>query len=162
MRIGKYHIYLKKPGSLLFPLIVTLFSASFLMQSSKIFFRPSMLLVRIVVITMVVFFLAVLREEIHITTKKIDSQKVIPKNFKLSVEIKKIWFFIISMVIYIIMIDKIGFYFATFIFTLVMMIVLGVKGKKILVILPVSLVFIIYLMFAKWLMVPLPLGIFGF
>jgi len=161
LRIGKYHISLRKPGSLIFPLLVLSFCTAYLMQSSKIFSNLTMILVRITFYAIVVFTFLVLKEEIQITSeKKTDSQEA-PNNF-FADKRKRIWFFIIGMGAYIVLLDKLGFILSTLFFTSIMMNILGIKDKKILILLPVCLVTIIYFMFSKWLMVPLPSGIFGF
>ncbi len=161
MRIGKYYISVKKPGSLIFPLMVILFCVAYLVQSSGIYAKLTMILVRITFYAIVVFFLFVLKEEIQITSReKTDSQESSGK--LVTNKSKRIWFFIIGMGIYIIMIGKIGFTFSTLLFTSIMMSILGIKDKKTLVVVPACLVIIIYFMFNKWLMVPLPSGIFGF
>jgi len=161
LRIGKYYIRLRKPSSLIFPFIVILFCTTYLRQSIEIFSNLTMILVRITFYAIVVFFLFVLKEEIQITSeKKTDSQEFSHKLF--TTKSKRIWFFIIGMGIYIIMIDKVGFTFSTLLFSSIVMNTLGIKDKKILIIFPICLVTLIYLMFSKWLMVPLPSGIFGF
>lgn len=161
MRIGKYYISLRKPGALIFPLIVIVFCIMYLIQSSRIYSNMTMILVRITFYAIVVFFSFVLKEEIQINSeKKTDSQE--SSNKLITNKGKRIWFFIIGMGTYIIMIDKIGFTFSTMLFTAIMMSALGIKDKKILTIVPICLVIIIYFMFNKWLMIPLPPGIFGF
>jgi len=161
LRIGKYRIYLKNSGSLIFPFIVLSFCTAYLIQSSKIFTNLTMLLVRLTFYAIVVFTFLVLKEEIQITTgKKTDSRKA-PNNF-FADKRKRIWFFIIGMGAYIVLLDKLGFILSTLFFTSIMMNMLGIKDKKILILLPVCLVTIIYFMFSAWLMVPLPSGILTF
>jgi len=161
LRIGKYYISLKKSGSLIFPLVVLCFCIAYLMQSHKIFSDLSMILVRITFYTIIVFTFFVLKEEIQITSeKKTDSQKA-PYNYFVG-KSKRIWFFIIGMGTYIVLLDKIGFVLSTLFFTSIMMYLLGIKNKRILILLPICLVVLIYFMFDKWLMIPLPSGIFGF
>ena len=116
MRIGKYRISLRKPSSLIFPLIVLLFCVSFLIQSRDIFFDLSMVLVRFTFIAIVVIFLLVLKEEIKISTgEKADAPKT---SYKLIISDrnKRIWFFIIGMCIYLFIINKIGFTISTILF----------------------------------------------
>ena len=161
MRIGKYDIRLRKPGSLIFPFIVLLFCVAYLIQSRDIFPNLTMILVRITFYAIVVFSLFVFKEEIQITTEKeTDSQQSSPRLF--TDKSRKIWFFIIGMGIYIVMINQIGFIFSTLLFVSMIMYMLGIREKKILILLPVCLVILIYLMFNLWLMVPLPSGILGF
>ena len=161
MRIGKYRIYLKKPGSLIFPFIVLSFCTAYLIQSSKIFTNLTMILVKITFYAIVVFTCLVLKEEIQITSeKKTDSQET-SNNF-FADKRKRIWFFIIGMGAYIVLLDKLGFILSTLFFTSIMMSILGIKDKKILIFLPICLVTVIYFMFNKWLTVPLPIGVFGF
>lgn len=158
MRIGKYHISLRKPGSLIFPIIVLSFCIAYLIQSRKIFSELSMILVRITFFAILIFTFFVIREEIKITSeKKTGSQKLFVDK-----KSKRIWFFIIGMGAYIFLIDKIGFTFSTLFFTSAMMNILGVKDLKILIFLPICFLIVIYLTFNKWLMIPLPAGIFGF
>ena len=161
MRIGKYRISCK-PSSLIFPLIVLLFCVSFLIQSRDIFFDLSMVLVRFTFIAIVAIFLLVLKEEIKISTgEKADAPKT---SYKLIISDrnKRIWFFIIGMCIYLFIINKIGFTISTILFTSIIMLMLGIKDKRMIVILPIGLVIFLYLIFSKWLQIPLPSGIFGF
>ncbi len=162
MRIGKYRISVSKPSSLIFPLIVLLFCVSFLIQSRDIFFDLSMVLVRFTFIAIVAFFLLVLKEEIKISTgEKADAPKT---SYKLIIsdKSKRIWFFIIGMCIYLFIINKIGFTISTILFTSIIMSMLGIKDKRMIVILPIGLIIFLYFIFSKWLRIPLPSGIFGF
>ncbi|MDG6896089.1 tripartite tricarboxylate transporter TctB family protein [Volucribacter amazonae] len=60
----------------------------------------------------------------------------------------------------ILLIDLIGFYLATFIFSVSIMILLGIKNKYHIILLNLLLILFVYLIFQQLLNVPLPMGQF--
>lgn len=161
MRIGKYTITLGKTYNLIFPIIVLSFVGAYLFQSYEIFSALSMILIRITFYAILVFTVFVLREEIKINKVKNESFAK-RKKYKIKESTKRILLFIIFTGVYIVMINKLGFSFSTLVYSGIMMYRLGIRSAKQLIFIPIFLVIIIYLMFSKWLMVPLPLGFLGF
>ena len=69
---------------------------------------------------------------------------------------KAIVIYIIFIGVYILLMDKIGYIVSTYLFTLLSLIYLKVRSKKVLIILPIALTGIIYFVFTSVLHVMLP------
>jgi len=161
---GKYHLSLKSPAGILIPLIIIGFIFAYLYESKHLFFDQSMLLVRNVIFLIIILLIFVLIDEIKI--KKITSEKrlekeIIINKISLSTETKKNIFFIAFLFIYLFSIKFLGFLISTVLFLIITMYFLGIRNKKILFLFPIIFIIIIFLFFNLWLMVPLPVGIFG-
>lgn len=78
---------------------------------------------------------------------------------------KKMFLPIIGMIIlfiYVITLDYLGFLLATILLNLILLLLFKVRKKSILILAPVLTTLVIYQVFQKFLMVPLPPGLFSF
>ncbi|MEI3606478.1 tripartite tricarboxylate transporter TctB family protein [Pseudogracilibacillus sp. SE30717A] len=72
---------------------------------------------------------------------------------------KKVFLFMISTLLYLVLMNYIGFIISTIAFMPFLMWVLGTSSKKILIILPIATTVVLYLLFNNLLGIPLPQGI---
>lgn len=73
--------------------------------------------------------------------------------------IKKIIYYILLILLYILLWEWFGYIITTFLFTLVSLLFLGMKNKTVLILFPICITAVIYILFTNLLMVSLPKGI---
>ncbi len=74
--------------------------------------------------------------------------------------VKKIIYYILLILVYILLWEWLGYIITTFLFTLVSLLFLGMKNKTVLTLFPICITAVIYILFTNLLMVSLPKGIF--
>jgi len=72
---------------------------------------------------------------------------------------KKVFLFMISTLLYLILINYVGFIISTILFMPSLMLILGTKSKKIVIILPIITTVVLYFLFNNLLGIPLPEGV---
>jgi len=153
--------YLVISKGLLVVLIMDFFSVIYYMSALKLTFEsrmfPTILLVLIAVLSVVCY------------AKGIHYYKELPKNFSEEIEKAprfdisgKLIAFIIMAIVLSLLFDIVGAIVCMWIFMVSVMIMLGVKNKLVLIIVPLVEVIFIYFVFKVWLAVPLPSGFIPF
>ena len=161
MNIGNYNIYFKKSGGAIVPLIVIGFMIFYLVESGHIFFELSLLLVRMLYYVTPFFLLIILKEDLVIEKRVAGTDQSI-KAIRLSIETKKDVLFIVFTLVCLLLLNIIGYILSIFLYLVFLLYILGVRNAKVLTLVPLCLVVFLYLFFQKWLLVPLPTGIFGY
>lgn len=75
---------------------------------------------------------------------------------------RKVTLFVIATIVYLFLINILGFILDSFLYLIITMIILENRNKKVLVILPLAVCLILYLIFYIALDIPLPLGYLKF
>jgi len=87
-----------------------------------------------------------------------DASKEISHEFQDKKKIARVIVIITTFLIYILIIDFLGFFISSFLFLVMAMLVLGVRDWRILVLMPVMLLLFLYLFIEKLIVFPLPKG----
>lgn len=75
---------------------------------------------------------------------------------------RKVALFVIATIVYLLLINILGFILDSFLYLIITMIILENRNKKVLVILPLAVCLVLYLIFYMALDIPLPLGYLKF
>lgn len=71
---------------------------------------------------------------------------------------KKIFYFMVSTMLYLALMNYLGFAIMTLVFMPVLLWILGTKSKRVLIFLPIITTFVLFMLFDYLLGIPLPLG----
>lgn len=72
---------------------------------------------------------------------------------------KKIFYFMLSTLLYLLIMNYLGFVITTIIYMPIIMWILGTKSKKTLILLPIGFTVLLYILFSNLLGIPLPQGL---
>jgi len=109
-----------------------------------------------------VFFFFAIKEDLIIRKDKPSASKKKEKKFTLLQKDRISILFVILTLANLLLLNVVGYIVTFFLFSLSLMLILGVRSIKILMLVPVSLILVLYLVFQRWLLIPLPMGFFGF
>ena len=162
MRIGSYCIRLKRSYADLFiPLLFAAVLIYYMYGSWSIMNTDAMLLVRGVGILMALSLIFVIKEEFVIQKVDDSPPEVKTPFFAAKDELKNFIGFTFLVALYLVALPYLGFIISTAVYSLTTMLFLGVKSPKVLILLPILLTASAYIMFRIFLLVPLPVGVFG-
>lgn len=164
LKIGKYRIGLKSSTCLLVPLIMWGIVIAYMLQSRSLYSDNAMLLVRWCFYAMIIFTILSVKGDLTIQREGDIKDEPVKGNAPggLNHETIRLFVFIVSIGVYLVIMEWLGFIITTLVFIAGMMFYLGVRSKKLMVLVPVCLTMLIYLMFDVWLSITLPVSIFGF
>lgn len=166
MKIGSYYISLKSPSSLVVPAAAWAIIIAYLSESRNLFGNQSMMVVRLVFYPLILCTFFVLKS-CFVVKKAADAgpaDETFPVQDAASSrrQNKKKVIYSLLMISYLLLLSTLGFILDTLLFTAGTMFYLGVRKYKVLILTSLILTFFIYFLFGKWLLVDLPVGIFGF
>lgn len=115
---------------------------------------PALLLGLILLLGLVNLGIQIHKFRVSRGDSKVDNESEAPSNLLKS----KLMISAIVLFAYVFLLDKIGFLFSTPLFLLAYMIILGQKKRSIRIIVALATTIILYVLFARFLMIPLPRG----
>lgn len=147
---------------------ILLFTIFYFMETNSLQNPQDKLLINPVILIMVLLYPIIIWQEWREHKKE---QKEVKDESELSEEgesddessaklTRKVFLFMLLTLLYLLVIEYVGFIITTVIYMPVLMYVLGTKSKKILITLPVIFTILLYLLFNNMLGIPLPLGFF--
>jgi len=137
--------------------LILFLSASYLyITSLSIKYLPSIIFPRIILMFIAFLSLLLFFDIGKITTDK-DSFK---EDIFVNVNYSKLIITIVSTIIYVRMIEIIGFYSSTFMYLVWLLFYINKKKIKMNIMIPIGVVTLFYVIFKIWLKIPTPIGVF--
>lgn len=161
LKIGKYQVRVKSRGELILPLVFSVFAILYLRETYALLSFNAMLLVRYVLFGVLLLSVIVAVKQITFSDTGLSDSKKDNMKIHFDDNARKIALFILLTALSLMMLRRVGYVITFGLYSSLMMYILGVRNIKTLVIVPICLLVFLYLLFQKWLMVPMPKGIFG-
>jgi hypothetical protein len=166
VKIGPYRVCIR-PGALIVPALCMGYGLYQYLYVRQLPDKINLILIEPVFVLMVLFTLWVLAREIKISRQmsgeeKPDPSRTIVRASRLSASGKKMAVFALLSGLYLVLMEPVGFIPCNMAFLLAAMVLLGVRRRPVLIILPVVGTAVIYLLFQVWMDVPLPAGLLDF
>ena len=139
-------------------LIMDVFSAAYFL-SAKGLSKQSMMFPIFLLCGILVFSIMCIKQSIHFTVDQTASLSEDEPKFDFS---KKLLAFLGLTLATLLLFRTLGSVIGIFLFLLVSMLILGVKNKLLIVLIPLLMDAFVYLVFKVWLAVPLPAGLLTF
>lgn len=157
MKEKKYY-RLKSPTSLLIPAIGWIFTILYLNGSKNVLWSDGFLAMRVCVVLLAVATVMVVKNEILVMTEE-EYKNWNKPAISLSPAMKKNLIMYAALAVYLMVLNFLGFFIATWIFAVVIMLWLGVRNVPVLVLVPVITAGVLFYVFKYLLYIRLPLGL---
>ena len=139
-------------------LILDIFSAAYLFSAAGLS-RQSMMFPTFLLCGILIFSIMCIKQSIHFTVDQTTSPSEDEPKFDFS---KKLLAFLGLTLATLLLFQTLGAVIGIFLFLLASMLILGVKNKLLIVLIPLLMDAFVYLVFKIWLAVPLPAGLLTF
>lgn len=139
-------------------LIMDVFSAAYFL-STKGLSKQSMMFPIFLLCGILIFSIMCIKQSIHFTKERTVTASEDEPRFDFS---KKLLAFLGLTLVTLLLFKTLGAVICIFLFLLISMLILGVKNKLLIVLVPLLMDVFVYLVFKVWLAVPLPAGLLTF
>lgn len=161
MKLGKYHLGIKRKGELILPLLFLVFTLLYFRETHHLLSSDAMLLVRFILLGVLLLSGILIARQITFSTAGSSGGRGEETPAPFSDHTKKIAWFIVLTTLSLLLLRYVGYVITFVVYSILMMYILGVRDKKWLVFVPLVLLSFLYFLFQIWLTVPLPKGFLG-